>query len=145
MKKTHYFAVVIAFLTGCASMTMKGYVGQTVADVIGEYGMPSTAFDMPDGTRAFVWQMGMSSTYGGSTQTTGTYSSTTTASASAYGNNASGVANTSGNIFAETYTAPTFTVSSKCAYMLYAKKSMEIDSPAAWVITGFKKPRLECE
>ncbi len=128
-------------ISGCASQIMQGYVGQTVADVMGDYGMPATAFDMPDGTRAFLWQMGQSSSYGGNSYTTGSYIGNT--SAYGYGNTA--YANTTGNMFATTYTSPVFTTTSTCGYMLYAKKVADLDSPAAWKIVSFKKPRLDCE
>ncbi len=44
-------------LAGCATSTMKSYVGHNVADVALDFGPPANAFDMPDGRRAFQWRL----------------------------------------------------------------------------------------
>ena len=140
MKKL-LLVLTVTTLTGCASQIMKDYVGQTIDIPMSDYGMPATAWDMPDGKRAFLWQMGQSSTYGGISTTTGSMNSWGTVTPSGTGANI----NSSGSIFAQTYNAPTFTTTSTCGYVLYAKRIHNMDSPASWEIVGFKKPRLECE
>jgi hypothetical protein len=49
--------MICVALAGCASSTMKSYVGHNVADVALDYGPPVNAFDTPDGRRAFQWRL----------------------------------------------------------------------------------------
>ncbi|MET0104840.1 MAG: hypothetical protein ABW072_06810 [Sedimenticola sp.] len=63
--------LLIAILTGCASQVMKSYVGHTIADAIDEFGVPAASYDMPDGTRAFIWQETEVHVYGGASYASG--------------------------------------------------------------------------
>lgn len=113
-------------LAGCASDIMRGFIGQPVSAVVAEYGMPSSAFDMPDGKRAFVWTM----------QNSVAYTLPSYGTATAYGN----------SVFATVSPGPTIGSQNVCAYMLYAEQTTPgLDSPAAWTVTGFQPPRSSCE
>lgn len=130
MKKLIPVLVVCIALAGCASQIMQGYVGKTVADAVMDYGAPETAFDISKHERAFVWKMRNSTIIPGSSNTYG--------NVTGYGNMAF--------YNAHTYTSPSFVSEGTCAYVLYAKRSRkDIQGPAAWTVTGFKKPRLDCE
>lgn len=55
--------MALAFgVVGCASQIMQGYMGKPLQEVMLDYGPPSNAFDMPDGSRAFQWVMNYSTT-----------------------------------------------------------------------------------
>ena len=125
MIKTLAVFLVVA-LAGCASAIMERYVGRLMSDAVMDYGMPTTAFDTDPGKRAFVWTRSTTMLFGGNTTTTATR----------VGN----------NIFASSYTAPTVASDYSCQYVAFAERiRTDIDGPAAWRITGFKKPRLMCE
>ena len=114
---------LMVFLSACATKTLNVYVGQTVADAMDKLGVPSTSYDMPDGTRAYLWQKTEVNTYGGVTIGTG-----------------------SRNIWYSTgVVTPVYTTSDTCVYTMYAKKVGELDSPTSWEITGYKKPAAGCE
>lgn len=122
---------------GCTSAIMKGYIGQTVDMVMVEQGVPTTAYDLPDGTRAFVWEKTTTTIIPG--QTYGT--ATGFGSANSFGNTTT--ANVS--VFSNTYSTPSYSVSDTCAYTLIAKRIADLDSPAAWAVVGFRKPPIMCE
>ena len=81
-------SLIFIFLSGCASDMMKSHVGNTIADAIDDLGVPATSYDMPDGTRAFVWQetkmyVGGGQSYGGG-YTSPVYSTTNTCAYTMY-------------------------------------------------------------
>ena len=59
---TAMFLLAAISLGGCASTIMKGYVDRPISNVVEDYGMPSAAYDLGDGLRAFVWQISSSYT-----------------------------------------------------------------------------------
>src|SRR5688572_24647351 len=59
-------------LAGCASSIMNGYMGKSLQEAMLDYGPPSNAFDMPDGSRAFQWVMNSSGSTATMASTTGT-------------------------------------------------------------------------
>lgn len=123
-----FFAAGLAALAlgGCASEIMKGYVGKPVSAVVEDYGMPSGSFQTNPGQRAFVWQMGRSIVIPGGT----------TGTATIVGN----------SIFSTSYTAPAMVGFHQCSYVLYATHTRtDIEGPAAWTVTSFKRPPLSCE
>lgn len=98
-------------LAGCASSTLKGYIGQPVSVAIEDYGMPSGNFDIDVGKKAFVWNV--DSNY---------------------------------VIASHSETMPAIAGTTRCAYILYATQTRnDIEGPMAWTVTGFKKPKLDCE
>lgn len=133
-----FSTLLLALLIGgCASAIMKGYIGQTVDVVMVERGVPAMAYDLPDGTRAFVWERTTTTIIPG--QTYGT--ATAFGSANSIGNNTT--ANVS--VFSNSYSTPSYSVSDTCAYTLIARRVADLDSPAAWEVVGFRKPPLMCE
>lgn len=124
--KNLFAALSLMFLMGCASQIMQGYVGHPVSDAVIDYGMPVTAFDIDQNTRAFIWQKT-------STHTSPSYVST-------YGNSY-------GNMWSATsYISPAQTSTHTCNYVIYAQKAdNNLDGPAGWIITGYKKPSIWCE
>ena len=133
MRKT-ILLILIASISGCASMIMKGYIGKDVREVVVEYGYPSNWLDMGDGRRAFMW-----TSYRNFTTPVNVSSYTTgQANAQVYGNtvSAQGSANTNTRITGgQTYT-------SSCLYTLYAKWD---DVRKGWIVTDFVKPKFRCE
>ena len=120
--------IVLAFLltTGCASRIMQSYIGQPISAVVEDYGMPSGAFDTDLGKRAFIWSMSVNVLIPGTTTTYGT----------AVGN----------QLFMNSYSSPGIMTSDSCNYVLYAERHRtDIEGPAAWVVTSFKKPSFWCE
>ncbi|WP_414897841.1 hypothetical protein [Rhodovulum sp. YEN HP10] len=112
----------LVFLTGCASQIMKGYVGKPVTEAMLDYGAPSNVMTLEDGRRAYQWTI----------QNTGTVAVPTTSTATVYG--AGGTATAFGQ---STSYVP---YSEKCVYTLTASQQGE-----AWIVDGFRKPRLACE
>ncbi|MER8385273.1 hypothetical protein NKH14_07075 [Mesorhizobium sp. M1380] len=121
---------VMLLLCGCASQIMQSYVGKPLSDAVSDYGTPVYSFDTGAGARTFLWSKNSSFVIPGS--------STTTANVSTFGNTA--------QLYGTTTYHPPVSVSQQCTYAVYAKRTREdIEGPAAWTITGFKPPRLECE
>lgn len=119
----------LLLLSGCASQTLKGYVGQPVSEVVATKGMPNADFSTGTDTRAFVWQ---TTEQGQTTPTT-----ITSTKEKDYG---------TGNWNQITTIEPSQTETYQCAYVVYAKKADNgIDGPAGWIITSYKKPDLSCE
>ncbi len=119
-------SLCVLMLAGCASNVMKGYMGKPLQEAMIDYGSPTNAFDMPDGSRAFQWVM------------TSTYVTPTR------------IAN-SGAVYPNGYNATwgqqtTITggqpVTNECAYTMFAKWD---DLTSTWVFTGFRKPKVMCE
>jgi hypothetical protein len=119
-------AAAFVMLSGCASTIMKNYVGQPLQIPMLDYGTPANAFDMPDGSRAFQWVL--SSTY------TPPVTATNTGNAYAVGNSVLWTQRTQINGGQP--------ITSQCAYTMFARWD---DAQNAWVITGFRKPKLMCE
>jgi hypothetical protein len=121
-----FLIISTILVSGCASQIMKGYVGKPISNVVEDYGMPSGSFEVEVGKRAFIWQMNDSYVIPGHTNSTGTI----------VGN----------SVFTNTYTSPPVISTNRCAYVLYAAQTRtDIEGPAAWTVTGFKKPKLDCE
>jgi hypothetical protein len=119
-----------SLLAGCASQIMQNYVGKPLSDAVSDYGPPVYSFDTGPGERAFLWSMNNSFVLPGTT--------TTNASVAVYGNTA--------QLYGTTTTNPPVSVSQQCTYAVYAKRTRsDIEGPAAWTVTGFKKPRIDCE
>lgn len=114
------------FLTGCASQIMKDFEGKSMVDVVAQYGMPSSSYELGGGERAFVWEMNNSVIVPGNMNTTSTF-----------------VGNT---VFSSSYASPGYVASSRCSYVLKARQTRsDIEGPAAWTITGYFPPRADCE
>jgi hypothetical protein len=121
-----FIAAAFVVLSACASTIMKNYIGQPLQMPMLDYGPPLNAFDMPDGSRAFQWVL--SSTY------TPPVTATNTGSAYAVANNVLWTQRTQ-----ITGGQP---ITSECAYTLFAGWD---ESRSAWIITGYRKPKLLCE
>ena len=121
--RTIALGVFIGLLMGCASRTLNVHVGQTVADVINQYGEPTTFYDMPDGRRAYLWQKTEVSTYGGVGVSTGSNDTR----------------------YSIGFFTPFFGSPNTCIYTYYATQIGQQDSPMFWKIVGFKKPNLGCQ
>lgn len=119
-------ALVTIALSGCASTIMKNYVGRPLQMAMLDYGPPVNAFDMPDGTRAFQWVR----------DRTFVMPATVTNSGQAVpiGNSVWWTQRTQ-----ITGGQP---IASSCAYTMFARWD---EAQNAWVFTGFKKPKYECE
>ena len=119
-------AVAAILLAGCASQIMSKYVGKPISEIVADYGMPAGAYDVEIGKRAFVWQMDSTVIVPGTSFT-----------------NASVIGN---QVFANTYTSPDYASTSRCSYVMFATRTRtDIEGPAAWTVSGFRKPRLDCE
>ncbi len=113
-------------VAGCASQIMSGYIGQSLQEVMLDFGTPVNAFDMPDGSRAF--QSVLTSSY--VLPTTIAQSG----NAQASGNNLNWMSNTR-----ITGGQP---VTNTCAYTMLARW---VDASNAWIFYDFRKPRFGCE
>ena len=112
-------------LGGCATSIMKGYIGQPISTVVGDYGFPAGAYDLDVDKRAFVWSQSMTMVSPGTSTTTGSV-----------------VGNT---MFAQTYSSPGIAVTGSCNYVLIAeRRRTDIDGPAAWTVIDFQKPKFGC-
>ena len=119
-------AVAAILLAGCASQIMSEYVGKPISEIVADYGMPAGAYDVEIGKRAFVWQMDSAVIVPGTSFT-----------------NASVIGN---QVFANTYTSPDYASTSRCSYVMFATRTRtDIEGPAAWTVSGFRNPRLDCE
>lgn len=113
-------------LSGCASQIMQGYVGRPMSAAVEDYGMPAGGFETAPGQRAFIWHINSVYSVPGQTST----------SATIVGN----------SVFSNSYTAPPSVISDTCTYVLYATQTRtDIEGPAAWTVTGYKKPKFGCE
>ncbi|MDG5496709.1 hypothetical protein [Niveispirillum sp. BGYR6] len=52
------YALCAILLAGCASTEMKPFIGKDVSEVRMVWGEPISAFDLPDGRRAFQYRWG---------------------------------------------------------------------------------------
>ena len=118
-------AVIAAIaLSGCATTAMDGLVGQPLQVAMARYGQPQFVFDMPDGRRAFQWEM----------TRTGVIPQTTVSNANIY---APPGAFASVNSTSTTYGGGT--VTNTCRYTMYARMNGN-----AWVFESYEQPRLGC-
>ncbi len=117
--------VVTLAVTGCASSYMEGLVGQPLQIGMARYGPPSVVFDMPDGRRAFQWEM----TSSGVTPRTTTTTANFYAPPGSFANMTATQTSFGGNVVQRT-----------CRYTMYAVQQGE-----TWVFSGFEKPSLNCE
>lgn len=121
MKMPLFLLVLVLSLAACASRIMEGYVGQDLTSVIGRYGPPMNVYDLPDGRRAFQWEI----------NSTVLVPTTTNMSVVQSGWLTTGTAVTSGG----------GAFSNRCIYTLYAQPQ----GTNHWTIVGFERPRLGCE
>lgn len=118
--------IVLAMaLSGCASSVMGGFVGKPVEAVAVRYGPPVNVFDMPDGRRAFQWNINSTIPLAG-------YSNTTATIYAPPGGLAT--VNSSTNYM------PAQQIQHSCLYTMYGTYQGN-----AWVLTGYEKPSLMCE
>lgn len=113
-------AAAILMLAACASDIMKNYVGQPVESVILDYGPPTTVVDLAPGERAYQWRR----------------ISTNVVSGSSSGE----IRETRHGTKYETTETPGYVERQECFYTFYARQSS-----GRWLITNFRKPKLECE
>lgn len=118
-------------LAGCATTTMENYMGRTVQEVAVTYGPPTNVFDMPDGRRAFQWQI--------DTSFNAPARSTTYGTAQVYAPPGSSYGTV--NAQSTTVTTPATTSTISCLYTMYGKWDEERQ---AWILVGFEKPRFIC-
>ena len=113
---------VVLSVGACASAIMQSYMGKPLQVVMLDYGPPTNAFDMPDGSRAFQWVI--TSTY----TTPMTVTSTTMPI---------------GNVwFTNTQITGGQAISGRCIYTLLARWD---GMQNAWVFYDYKSPSLICE
>ena len=125
--KVKQFSGILLFctLTGCASQIMGDFVGKPISLVVGQYGFPVGSYDIDKDTRAFVWQMNQTVVVPGTSYTRG----------SVIGN----------QIFASTYSSPTYSGNLACSYILHAARNgTNLDGPAGWTVIGYEKPKFGC-
>lgn len=123
--KKRYLLTFIFILSGCATQIMSGFIGKPITAVINKYGFPSGAYDVDQNKRAFVWQMNGGVIVPGNSFT----------NASVAGN----------QIFASTYSSPSYVSSFSCSYVMIAENNkLDIQGPAAWTVVGYEKPSFGC-
>ena len=123
MKKPLIGAIfVVGLLAACASAILESYVGKSITEPMLDYGRPTAAFDLPNGTRAFQWKVNDS----------GVIPISNTSNSQIYG--AGGWANVT------TTTTEYTPYSQTCLYTLLAKPN-----GSDWTVVGFRKPSLVCE
>lgn len=112
---------------------MQGYVGQPLLRVVEDYGMPVAAFETEPGSRAFIWQIRKS------------YTSPQVAMGQGSANSALAGNTLNTQLFGSSIVFPATVSESACNYTIYAKRvRTDIVGPGAWVVTGFKTPKLMC-
>jgi hypothetical protein len=121
--------VIVVSLCGCASQTLKSYIGKDVRDIELEIGPPINTIDFDDGRRAFQWSV--TSSY-----TSPVHAHTTTTTPAAIGG--------SPTLPATSTTTVTggHTSLSTCLYTVFAVRD---ESKSAWIVVDFKKPSWDCE
>ncbi|MDF2143091.1 hypothetical protein [Paenirhodobacter sp. CAU 1674] len=119
--RTVLVAMIFA-LSGCASQILESYVGKSVNEPILDYGPPTHVLELDNHTRAYQWKVDAS----------GAMPIYTPTSATAYG--PSGVTTVTGS------TTTWVPYSNTCIYTLLAQPNGK-----DWVVTGYRKPSLDCE
>jgi len=108
-------------LAGCATTIMQGYVGKSITEPILDYGPPTNAVDLPDGRRAFQWEINVS----------GVIPITSTNSATVWGGGTPALVTGTTTSYVPT--------SSQCVYTLFARPKGD-----DWIVTGYREPNLNC-
>ncbi len=108
-------------LSGCASKEMKTYIDRDITAVIARHGQPTTEFDLPDGRRAFQWEMVDTDYIPDSVEWK--------------------EENTDSGQRGEVHHSGGYTSTSVCYYTFYTKPY----GKNGWRVVGFEKPRFECE
>ncbi len=108
-------------LSGCASTIMKGYVARDISSVVANYGPPINSFDLPNGQRAFQWEI-IDTSY---VPETITYDDQ----------------NGRGYRRGSEVRSGGYVKETACNYTFYASAAPN----GGWTITGFEKPSFECE
>ncbi len=49
--------VLAAMLMGCAAPVLDKYMGRSIVDPMLDFGQPAEVFDLPDGRRAYQWEV----------------------------------------------------------------------------------------
>ncbi len=101
---------------------MEGYVGKSVSEPMLDYGRPAEVYDLPNGQRAFQWEM----------QSSGVMPVNSYGSANVYGSGGWATATTT-----QTNYVP---YSQSCRYTLIGERDGN-----DWIIVSFRKPTLGCE
>lgn len=114
------FAAAAVLLAGCASDTMKTYIGQPVESVIIDYGPPTNILELGWNERAYQWRK----------------ISTNVVSGSSSGE----IRDTRRGMRYEEYSTPGYLEEQECFYSFYARMQQ-----GRWYITNFRQPKLECE
>ncbi|MGF6160131.1 hypothetical protein M2267_005409 [Ensifer sp. KUDG1] len=114
------FAAAAVLLAGCASDTMKTYIGQPVESVIIDYGPPTNILELGWNERAYQWRK----------------ISTNVVSGSSSGE----IRDTRRGMRYEEYSTPGYVEEQECFYSFYARMQQ-----GRWYITNFRQPKLECE
>ena len=105
---------------------MKGYVGQSLQQVMVKRGAPANAFDMGDGRRAFQWVITQTYVAPVNVQNSG--------NAYSFGNSVNWSQNTQ-----ITGGQP---ITNACAYTMYGRWN---EDRKIWLMEGFEKPNFNCE
>ncbi|KSV91114.1 hypothetical protein [Sinorhizobium sp. GL28] len=114
------FAATALLLAGCASYTMKTYIGQPVESVIIDYGPPTNILYLSWNERAYQWRK----------------ISTNVVSGTSSGE----IKDTRRGMRYEEYSTPGYVEEQECFYTFYARMQQ-----GRWYITNFRQPKLECE
>ena len=125
LQRVKFIGLALTFcaLAGCASQVMEGYVGKSITEPILDNGKPTSVFDLPNGQRAFQWQI----------DSRGVIPMTTPVTNTVYG---------PGGWASVTTTNQTRYVpyNNTCVYTLFGEKQGN-----DWIVVGFRKPRWDCE
>lgn len=113
--------ILVLGLSSCASTIMEGFVGRDISSVVARYGPPVAEYSLPDGRRAFQWEM------------RDVYRvPETTSYSEGYGDrHSSGQVTRSGGYIKEEV----------CYYTMYAAPTTN----GGWMVVGFEKPNFDCE
>ncbi len=138
-----FLAVAALALCGCASSIMKGFVGKPIETPIAQYGPYTNTFDLPDGRRAFQWNLKSSGAIPITTNSRSTVSLNSNGFGTSYGAGGVRSASTTTSTLG-TITTPRTTVvpyNKSCFYTLYASRSIS----GNWVVSGFEEPPVNCQ
>lgn len=100
---------------------MEGYVGRDISSVVANYGTPIQSYDLPNGLRAFQWEI-VDTSY---------VPETVTYEESGNRRSSRGVSTRSGGYVSEQV----------CYYTFYAQPAPR----GGWTIVNFEKPSFDCE
>ncbi|EJN04939.1 hypothetical protein [Phyllobacterium sp. YR531] len=109
-----------AFLAGCASDIMKGYIGKPLESVVLDYGPPTNVIEMGPGRKAYQWRKINTNVVPG----TSTEEVRKTRHGRTY----------------QTIETPGYVQETECFYTFYADYIN-----GRWYVIDFRKPKLECE